>query len=143
MPPKTKKAASAVIECSEAARECGVPIVADGGIRTSGDLTKALAAGAQSVMIGSLFAGTRESPGRIVQRQGRRYKVTRGRKANHTMSNCSEEQVAGAFPGIAWLPPGRVAPVHHLVGCATCDGGGGRDGATIFADRAAHRQRRD
>lgn len=69
---------TAIMDSAQAARELGVPIIADGGIRTSGDLVKALAAGAQSVMIGSLFAGTRESPGRIVQRHGRRYKVTRG-----------------------------------------------------------------
>lgn len=69
---------TAIEECARAAREIGVPIIADGGIRNSGDLTKALAAGAASVMIGSLFAGTRESPGRVVQKQGRRYKVTRG-----------------------------------------------------------------
>lgn len=69
---------TAIMESAAAARELGVPIIADGGIRVSGDVVKALAAGAQSVMIGSLFAGTRESPGRIVQRHGRRYKVTRG-----------------------------------------------------------------
>lgn len=69
---------TAIMESAAAAREAGVPIIADGGIRASGDVVKALAAGAQSVMIGSLFAGTRESPGRIVQRHGRRYKVTRG-----------------------------------------------------------------
>ncbi len=66
------------MESAAAARDLGVPIIADGGVRTSGDIVKALAAGAQTVMIGSLFAGTRESPGRIVERKGRRYKVTRG-----------------------------------------------------------------
>jgi IMP dehydrogenase len=55
-----------------------VPIIGDGGIRTPGDLTKALAAGASSVMIGSLFAGTEESPGPTVLREGVRYKLTRG-----------------------------------------------------------------
>jgi len=69
---------TAISECAEAARQYNIPIIADGGIRTSGDLTKALAAGAQTVMIGSLFAGTQESPGRIVQRKGRRYKISRG-----------------------------------------------------------------
>ncbi|HYN89464.1 MAG TPA: IMP dehydrogenase, partial [Ardenticatenaceae bacterium] len=69
---------TAIMESAAAARDLGVPIIADGGIRTSGDIVKALAGGAQTVMIGSLFAGTRESPGRIVERKGRRYKVTRG-----------------------------------------------------------------
>ena len=69
---------SAILECAQAARDTGIPIIADGGIRNSGDLTKALAAGASSVMVGSLLAGTTESPGIIVIRGGRRYKVVRG-----------------------------------------------------------------
>jgi IMP dehydrogenase len=69
---------SAIMECAAAGREMGVPIIADGGIRTSGDIVKALAAGAQTVMIGSLFAGTTESPGLTVMRRGRKYKVSRG-----------------------------------------------------------------
>ncbi len=69
---------SAIMECAEVAREAGVPIIADGGIRNSADLAKALAAGASSVMIGSLLAGTTESPGVVVIRGGRRYKVVRG-----------------------------------------------------------------
>jgi IMP dehydrogenase len=69
---------TALMECVAAAREADVPLLADGGIRTSGDLTKALAAGAETVMIGSLLAGTEESPGRTVLRNGGRYKVYRG-----------------------------------------------------------------
>ena len=69
---------SAVIECAEAARPYGVPIIADGGIRQPGDVVKALAAGAQTVMIGSLLAGTDESPGMIMTRRGHRYKASRG-----------------------------------------------------------------
>ncbi len=69
---------SAIMECAEAARRVGVPIIADGGIRTSGDIVKALAAGGQTVMIGSLLAGTTESPGLTVMRRGRKYKVSRG-----------------------------------------------------------------
>lgn len=69
---------SAVLACAEAARECGVSLISDGGIRTSGDMTKALAAGADAVMLGSLLAGTTESPGAAVVRDGRRYKVVRG-----------------------------------------------------------------
>lgn len=69
---------TAIINCAESARGSGVPIIADGGIKFSGDLVKALAAGADSVMIGSLLAGTEESPGAIEIYQGRSYKVYRG-----------------------------------------------------------------
>lgn len=69
---------TAVIECAAAAREYGIPIIADGGIRQPGDVAKALAAGAQTVMIGSMFAGTDESPGMIMTRKGHRYKASRG-----------------------------------------------------------------
>lgn len=69
---------TAVIESSRGARGSGVPIIADGGIRNPGDVTKAIAAGASTVMIGSLFAGTEESPGPTILRDGVRYKLTRG-----------------------------------------------------------------
>ncbi len=69
---------TAVLECAEAARKSDIPIIADGGIRNSGDITKALAAGASSVMIGSMLAGTEESPGVTVMRNGRKYKIHRG-----------------------------------------------------------------
>ena len=76
---------TAVIECAEAARDAGIPIIADGGIRQPGDVAKAIAAGAQTVMIGSMLAGTDESPGMIMTRRGHRYKASRGmasREAN-------------------------------------------------------------
>jgi IMP dehydrogenase len=69
---------TAVMECAEAARGYGIPIIADGGIRQPGDLAKAIAAGAQTAMIGSLLAGTDESPGLIMTRKGHRYKASRG-----------------------------------------------------------------
>src|SRR5262249_30169365 len=69
---------TAIAECARVARDHGVPIVADGGIKYSGDITKALAAGADTVMIGSLFAGTEESPGETGLYQGRTYKIYRG-----------------------------------------------------------------
>jgi IMP dehydrogenase len=69
---------TAVADCATVAKEYQVPLIADGGIKFSGDLTKALAAGASSVMIGSLFAGTEESPGETVLYQGRTYKEYRG-----------------------------------------------------------------
>ncbi|HMD34769.1 MAG TPA: IMP dehydrogenase [Vicinamibacterales bacterium] len=69
---------SAIMECSRAAAERDIPIIADGGIRFSGDITKALAVGASAVMMGNLFAGTDESPGEIVLYQGRSFKEYRG-----------------------------------------------------------------
>ena len=69
---------TAIFACVEESRPRGVPLIADGGIKFSGDVTKALAAGADSVMIGNLFAGTEESPGDMVLLQGRAYKVYRG-----------------------------------------------------------------
>ncbi|VAX34105.1 Inosine-5'-monophosphate dehydrogenase / CBS domain [hydrothermal vent metagenome] len=69
---------TAIKECYSVAKEHTVPVIADGGIKYSGDITKAIASGAHSVMIGSLFAGTAESPGEIILYQGRSYKVYRG-----------------------------------------------------------------
>ncbi len=85
---------SAVAECSQAAREAGVSLISDGGIRTSGDITKALAAGADAVMLGSLLAGTSESPGASVVRDGRRYKVVRGMAS--LTANVDRTKVDGA-----------------------------------------------
>ena len=69
---------TAILDCAEVAREHNIPIIADGGIRYSGDITKALAAGADIVMIGSLFAGTEESPGETILYEGRTFKLYRG-----------------------------------------------------------------
>jgi IMP dehydrogenase len=69
---------TAIFEASAVARRHGIPIIADGGIKFSGDITKAIAAGADTVMIGNLFAGTDETPGEMVLYQGRTYKVYRG-----------------------------------------------------------------
>jgi IMP dehydrogenase len=69
---------SAVAECARAAAQRGIPIIADGGVRTSGDVVKAIAAGAHVVMIGSLFAGTDEAPGDVVREAGRVFKRYRG-----------------------------------------------------------------
>jgi IMP dehydrogenase len=69
---------TAVMECARVASRSDVPVISDGGIKNSGDITKAIAAGAHSVMLGSLFAGTEESPGETVLFQGRTYKVYRG-----------------------------------------------------------------
>ena len=69
---------TAIMECAQVARERNIPLIADGGVKFSGDMTKAIAAGADTVMIGSLFAGTDESPGEIILYQGRTYKSYRG-----------------------------------------------------------------
>jgi IMP dehydrogenase len=69
---------TAVIDAVRAANEYGIPVISDGGIRTSGDLTKALAAGASSVMVGSMFGGTDESPGKTLVKNGKKYKMYRG-----------------------------------------------------------------
>jgi IMP dehydrogenase len=77
---------TAISECSRATREAGVPLIADGGIKYSGDVTKAIAAGADTVMIGSLLAGTDESPGETILYQGRTFKTYRGMGSLGAMS---------------------------------------------------------
>jgi IMP dehydrogenase len=83
---------SAIMETTEVSSKHGIPIIADGGIKFSGDITKALAAGALSVMIGNLFAGTDESPGDIVLYQGRSYKVYRGMGSLEAMKEGSRDR---------------------------------------------------
>src|SRR5512136_2892573 len=83
---------SAIMETSEVSERYDVPVVADGGIKFSGDITKAMAAGARSVMIGNLFAGTDESPGEIVLYQGRSYKVYRGMGSIEAMKEGSKDR---------------------------------------------------
>ncbi len=83
---------TAVYNCSQAARRYGVPIVSDGGIKYSGDICKAIAAGADVIMIGSLFAGTEESPGDMEIYQGRSYKVYRGMGSVSAMKQGSKDR---------------------------------------------------
>lgn len=83
---------TAVMESVEAARKDNIPVIADGGIRYSGDITKALAAGADAVMIGSLFAGTEESPGETVLFEGRSFKVYRGMGSIEAMKAGSKDR---------------------------------------------------
>ena len=83
---------TAVMDCYEVAREYGVPIIADGGIKYSGDVTKALAAGGSVCMMGSLFAGCDESPGSFELYQGRKYKVYRGMGSIAAMENGSKDR---------------------------------------------------
>ena len=126
---------TSIAECARAARPHGVPIIADGGVRYSGDITKALAVGASSVMIGSLFAGTDESPGEMILFQGRSFKEYRGmgsigamRKGSRDRYFQDEFDLEGAATEIGEkLVPegieGRVphkgsvaAMIHQLVG---------------------------
>lgn len=83
---------TAIVDCAGEAEKYGVPIIADGGIKFSGDIVKALAAGARVVMIGSLFAGTEESPGDIEIYQGRSYKVYRGMGSIGAMKEGSKDR---------------------------------------------------
>jgi len=83
---------SAIQECARAAAEHDVPIIADGGIKFSGDVTKAIASGADAVMIGSLFAGTEESPGETILYQGRSYKAYRGMGSLSAMAKGSADR---------------------------------------------------
>ena len=69
---------TAVMDCAKSCNDYGIPIISDGGTRTSGDATKALASGASSVMVGSMLGGTDESPGTVLTKNGKRFKVYRG-----------------------------------------------------------------
>lgn len=83
---------SAIAECVKAAKGSGVPIIADGGVKFSGDVAKAIAAGADSVMIGSLFAGTEEAPGEVILFQGRNFKTYRGMGSIGAMKKGSSDR---------------------------------------------------
>ncbi|MCI8430569.1 MAG: IMP dehydrogenase [Lachnospiraceae bacterium] len=83
---------SAIMNCYEVAKEYGVPVIADGGIKYSGDITKAIAAGANVCMMGSIFAGCDESPGSFELYQGRKYKVYRGMGSIAAMENGSKDR---------------------------------------------------
>jgi IMP dehydrogenase len=111
---------TAISECARATRDAGVPLIADGGIKYSGDITKAIAAGADCVMIGSLLAGTDESPGETILYQGRTFKTYRGMGSLGAMSQGSAERYSQAA-GAKLVPEGiegRVAakgPLSELV----------------------------
>lgn len=120
---------TAILDCAEAAQALDLPLIADGGVRNGGDLTKALAAGASTAMIGSLLAGTEESPGASVVRDGRRYKVVRGmasltanvdRKALEKDGQIANDDWEKVVPeGVEAVVPyrGRAADVlHQLIG---------------------------
>jgi IMP dehydrogenase len=118
---------TAIMRCFEIGKKTKVPLIADGGIKFSGDVTKALSAGAHSVMIGSLFAGTDESPGEVILYQGRSYKVYRGMGSIGAMSQGSKDRYGQEGVETTKLVPegveGRVPykgpvaqSVHQLIG---------------------------
>ena len=105
---------SAIVECVAAAKNTGVPIIADGGVKFSGDVAKAIAAGADSVMIGSLFAGTEEAPGEVILFQGRNFKTYRGMGSIGAMKKGSSDRYSqeGTVADAKYIPEGiegRVA----------------------------------
>ena len=115
---------TAVMDCAAVARPQNIPIIADGGIRTSGDIVKALAAGASTVMVGSLLAGTDESPGFLITRKGHRYKASRGmaslqanldRKAREGDSEITREEIEDyVSEGVEALVPYRGSAAELL-----------------------------
>ena len=110
---------TAIADCAQAGEQAGVPIIADGGIRNSGDITKALAAGASTVMLGSLLAGTDESPGASVIRNGRRYKIVRGMASLTANVTRKEIEMQGEVEPDEWeevVPEGVEAVVPHRGG---------------------------
>ena len=134
---------SAILECTRAAAEQDIPVIADGGVKFSGDITKAIAGGAHSVMIGSLFAGTKESPGETILYQGRSFKAHRGMGSISAMAEggaeryfqASTQELAKLVPeGIEGMVPYKGS-VHQmlpqltgglqsgmgLAGCSTID----------------------
>ena len=114
---------TAIAEAASACRKAGVPAIADGGIKSSGDLAKAIAAGADCAMIGSLFAGTEESPGEVFLYQGRSYKSYRGMGSVGAMARGSadryfQEEVNDALKLVPEGVEGRVpykGPVSNVV----------------------------
>jgi len=88
---------TAILDCLSVSKGHNVPLIADGGIRNSGDISKAIAAGASTVMIGALLAGTEESPGTSILRQGRRFKVVRGMASTFATLGREEREKKGSF----------------------------------------------
>jgi len=106
---------TAIIECTRVAKKHGVPIIGDGGIKYSGDVAKALAAGAETVMIGGLFAGTDESPGDLFLYQGRSYKAYRGMGSLEAMKEGSRDRYGQDMEkeNVKLVPEGIVAKVPY------------------------------
>jgi IMP dehydrogenase len=104
---------TAILECAPVCQKQGVPFIADGGIKYSGDITKALAAGADSVMVGSLFAGTEESPGETILIEGRSYKVYQGMGSIESMRKGSADRYFQQTESGKMVPEGIVGRVPY------------------------------
>lgn len=104
---------TAINECAKACEKSDIPMIADGGIKYSGDITKAIAAGADSVMIGSLFAGTEESPGETILSEGRSYKVYRGMGSIEAMRQGSADRYFQESESGKMVPEGVVGRVPY------------------------------
>jgi IMP dehydrogenase len=104
---------TAISQCARAARKAEIPIIADGGIKFSGDITKAIAAGASTVMIGSLFAGTEESPGETILYQGRTFKSYRGMGSISAMAAGSGDRYAQEGEASKLVPEGVEGRVPY------------------------------
>ncbi len=104
---------TAISDVYQVAREAGIPVIADGGIKYSGDLVKALAAGASAVMLGSLFAGTEESPGETILFQGRSYKTYRGMGSIGAMERGGGDRYNQPSGSKKWVPEGIEGRVPH------------------------------
>eukprot|EP01087_Luapelamoeba_hula_P008245 TRINITY_DN2055_c0_g1_i1.p1 TRINITY_DN2055_c0_g1~~TRINITY_DN2055_c0_g1_i1.p1 ORF type:complete len:524 (-),score=82.78 TRINITY_DN2055_c0_g1_i1:33-1562(-) len=103
---------TAVIECAEVANKMGVPVMADGGIKSSGDITKAIAAGASTIMLGSTLAGTDESPGKTLIKGGKKVKVIRG-MAGYGANMSKNERISGRDDIFDVVPEGVEAVVPY------------------------------
>jgi len=124
---------TAIVDCVAVAAKAGVPIIADGGIKFSGDVAKAIAAGADCVMIGSLFAGTEEAPGEVILYQGRSFKTYRGMGSIGAMKRGSSDRYAqeGTVADSKYVPEGiegRVAYKGTLADMVTQLVGGLKSG---------------
>ncbi|MGH9319660.1 MAG: IMP dehydrogenase [Vicinamibacteria bacterium] len=131
---------TAIIDCAEVASKHDVPIIADGGIKYSGDVVKALAVGAQTVMIGSLFAGTAESPGETILYQGRTFKTYRGMGSLGAMSDTTKDRYFQQEVEAGKLVPegieGRVPYKGSLAGVVEQLVGGLRSGMGYCGSRS-------
>jgi len=140
--------ATAIMHCRPVSEKTGIPLIADGGIKFSGDITKAIAVGAHAVMIGSLFAGTEESPGETILFQGRSYKLYRGMGSLEAMKKGAkdryyQEDLAGETKLVPEGIVGRVPYKGSLSGCVFQLVGGLRAGMGYVGCRSIEELRQD
>ena len=140
--------ATAIMHCRPVSEKTGIPLIADGGIKFSGDITKAIAVGAHVVMIGSLFAGTEESPGETILFQGRSYKLYRGMGSLEAMKKGAkdryyQEDLAGETKLVPEGIVGRVPYKGSLSGCVFQLVGGLKAGMGYVGCRSIEELRQD